>query len=974
VIRYASRSATLCTMECLLRLIRRSLLVGLTLLLSISACAQDDNDGPLDDNDADAPAMLSLNFDQQGAVHASLTLPQSASDFDTVRDLLAQALHCPLGALTHPHGSQDAFPSVQENWSAARRERFRQQMADFDRRLLNGHCGGVLSKQQQLLAGDFDFGPALAELRRIGVDQLSIYVRTPRTQFRDYSRIHLLPGPVSPSTAIVYRVPLDDPSASLRLHLEYGLRSSDVDRAFAILAACIVLPVLATLWMRRRALALAKVDAAGAWFGFFRTLNWLMLGLSLLWLTSSFGARQTLEDGIASLGLSFWKAAVLDIAVVIVPAFLPYFVGVALSYPVHARLRGTQWTRREFLLRQFVMLGASAIPLLLGLSALGFFKDQPELAVGLLFLSLVVLHVLQVLKFRITRQLPQPLTTGELRDRIFALAGRLGVRVNQIFILSAGKGQVANAYAAQNRIVMFTDYLLEHLNKREVDAVAAHELAHLRHKHPGKRLLVFGAIIFLPFYFTWLVGTLAGFAMPPLTSLMVNPGAEKFISHCSKALSIFEQWSQRDFFLLLVGLTAFYFYSRHCENDADATAVRLTGDPEAQITGLLKLNRLNLVPIRWGKASESWLTHPSTVRRAHRIAAAGGLAPERLEEILRQYDSEDCRDRVIPPEDRYAVPVAGDPEKMRAAFAHRSRIQRRAWLYLVLHVLPLALVSILIQRMNLTVGPRTLGYLSGIVLSAVLVTWTGVWLGESGRDRENKRLVRRFAREHTPAGLAGDILVGFAPGPHPRIYGTRYHWDSGFLILAKDGLQFVGEEVKFSFPPSQIDGVVIGRGGPSWWKFERVYVRWKTEDGHHGIFNLYSLASGPMWKTESRVHELYRQVLNWRQQPSRYPDVRPELADLKKLELGQVTSISPARLGNWSTNLKFLAILLPLAIVTSMLMHAEMWYLILSLMALRVIESIPYWRYREVVPVFPPTSTANPTSSPIAATAAKAGQ
>jgi STE24 endopeptidase len=279
------------------------------------------------------------------------------------------------------------------------------------------------------------------------------------------------------------------------------------------------------------------------------------------------------------------------------------------------------------------------------------------------------------------------------------LAHRLGVRVNQIFILPAEKGQVANAYAAQNRIVMFTDYLLEHLNKREVDAVAAHELAHLRHKHPGKRVLVFGAIIFLPYYFTWLVRTLAGFAMTPLTFLMASPGGEKLISHGWMAFSVFEQWSQRDFFLLMFGLTAFYFYSRHCENDADATAVRLTGDPEAQITGLLKLNRLNLVPIRWGKASESWLTHPSTVRRANRIAAAGGLAPERLQEILRLYDSEDTGDQIIPPEDRYTVPAAGNPEKMRATFDQRSRTRRKAWLNLVLPVLPLALVSILIQRM-----------------------------------------------------------------------------------------------------------------------------------------------------------------------------------------------------------------------------------------------------------------------------------
>jgi hypothetical protein len=70
-------------------------------------------------------------------------------------------------------------------------------------------------------------------------------------------------------------------------------------------------------------------------------------------------------------------------------------------------------------------------------------------------------------------------------------------------------------------------------------------------------------------------------------------------------------------------------------------------------------------------------------------------------------------------------------------------------------------------------------------------------------------------------------------------------------------------------------------------------------------------------------------------------------------------------------NLKCLATQLPLVIVTSMLAHAEMWYRILSLVALRVIESIPYWRYRDVVPQ---AFTRNPASNAIAATAAKAGQ
>lgn len=922
-------------------------------MLLLAACtgAQED-DSLFGDNDADAPAVLSLTFDHQGGLQASLSLPQSATNSDALPTLLARSLHCPQQALGRPDSPEYGFPDLQKNWSAARRERYRKQMADFNRRLLSGHCSQALVQHDQLLSGDFDFTAVIPELQLVGVDQLSVYVVTPKAQFREYTQTNLLHDPVIHSNSLLYRIPVGENSKPLSLHIAYGFRAADLHRAIAILAAFIILPVLLTLWMRRRALALAKVDAAAAWFGFSRTLNWVVLGASLLWLTSGFGARQMFQDWVATQGFSVWPAAVIDVAVAIIPAWLPYFLCIALTYPVHKQLRGAQWTRREFLLRQWVLLGATGLPLMILLCAVGLMKDRPKFAVGLFFLSFLVLQTLQFVKFRITKELPQPLTTGELRDRIFAMAGRQGVSVQQIFILPAGKGQIANAYAAGNRIVMFTDYLLEHLNKREVDGIAAHELAHLRHKHPGSRVLAFMAVIFLPLYFTWLTRTVTGLAASPVEFLTTSAVGTKLVSAWWKALSIFEQWSQRDFFLLMVGLTGFYFFSRHCENVADAAAVRLTGDAEAQITGLLKVSRLNLIPIRWGKMSESWLTHPSTVRRAHRMARVGGLAPGRLQEILQEYDSQGSTAEVVPPEDRYTVPPTGDPEKVRVALQNRTRTQGKLWLNLAVYVFPIALISLLIQRMHWSPSVEALAYLSGIVIASVLVTLSGVWLGESGKEREKRRLIEHFEREHIPAGKPEDIVVGFAPGPHPRLYGTHYHWDSGFLILSKDRLQFVGEQVKFSFTRSEIDAVVIARGGPSWWKFERVYVRWKTEDGQNGIFNLNSLEPGSVWNSNDQVQDLYEKIERWRQQSTQHPEVRPELAGLKKLDLGQVTSISPAKLGSFGVNLRVLFLLVPMAAGISMLMRAEMWYLIASMIALRLIQSIPYWRYRDKVPTF----------------------
>src|SRR5207249_9657587 len=106
-------------------------------------------------------------------------------------------------------------------------------------------------------------------------------------------------------------------------------------------------------------------------------------------------------------------------------------------------------------------------------------------------------------------------TRGELRDRVFTLASKAGVSISQIFVLPTGKSQVANAYASGNRVVMFTDYLLQHLTKHEVEGVAAHEIAHIQLGHVKKRALTFYAALILPGF---LSGFVPGFRSEEHTS------------------------------------------------------------------------------------------------------------------------------------------------------------------------------------------------------------------------------------------------------------------------------------------------------------------------------------------------------------------------------------------------------------------------------------------------------------------------
>jgi hypothetical protein len=107
----------------------------------------------------------------------------------------------------------------------------------------------------------------------------------------------------------------------------------------------------------------------------------------------------------------------------------------------------------------------------------------------------------------------------------------------------------------------------------------------------------------------------------------------------------------------------------------------------------------------------------------------------------------------------------------------------------------------------------------------------------------------------------------------------------------------------------------------------------------------------------------------WRAGAATYPEVRAELAELRGIEVRQITSVSPDKFGGFGVNLKILATLLPLAIGVAVLAHADILYMCGSVVALRLYQSVPYWRYRDVAPVFPQAGTLN-SSKAMSASAA----
>jgi hypothetical protein len=199
------------------------------------------------------------------------------------------------------------------------------------------------------------------------------------------------------------------------------------------------------------------------------------------------------------------------------------------------------------------------------------------------------------------------LTSGDLRDRIFDLAQRAGVKLKQVYVLPETSAQLSNAFARSDNSVLITNSLLKNLSRREVDGIVAHEIGHLQAKHPQTS----GTI-------TVVVIVTANLVFGFITSLAGLQNATPFV------------------FAAAVGTAnlVVFFRSRRNERKADAIGVSLTGDPEAFIGGLARLSRLNLMPLHSGRWGESLDTHPGSMSRFQAIAKAYGIDESRLQELV----------------------------------------------------------------------------------------------------------------------------------------------------------------------------------------------------------------------------------------------------------------------------------------------------------------------------------------------------
>jgi len=952
-----------------------ALVVAFVLAASAQICRAQEDDDEDDDTGSQKPAAsLSLTFDSHGHAEVRLALDQTPSDWQPIQAALGQTLHCPPAAFAHPPTDNRAF-SGWSHMKPEQRAKYEKFLEQASRRQLKASCSDVLAASRWMVSGTLPLQPFAGSLAQAGEQQLLVSVQRPKSAFEEHTSQGLQAGGGN-VRFLNYNYPLGTTTAVPPLHLAYGYRNSDILRQCAMSAGFLVLPLLLILWMRRAALKDAVADPTAAWFSYFKTLQWCVNGTMLLWMVARTSLRQGVQDLIAfRLPAGGWQSAVANTLVVMVPPWLVYLLCLFLSYKVFVQLRGNLWTRREFMLERSLEVGAQFLPLMFFFSALDFLKTSAKVTVVLMLAAYISRVLCLRAKIKVSRVAPEALTTGELRDRVFELAKRAGVNIKQVFVLGAGRAQIANAYATGAKAVMFTDYLLERLTKREVDAIAGHELSHLRHGHPKKLGLTLIAVILSPAIFrglwTFFMGWFGGLLMT------VSGGSREVVMQWYRWSSKLTAWSQLDLLLLVAGFGGFYLLSRRFERVADEGAVSLVGDPEASMTSLLKVSRLNLTPIQWGKVTGSILTHPTTLKRVERMARVGNVPPERVQQILAQHAQEEqarnagllaastSTSSALSDGEHYAVPP--NAKNVLSTMAVVRRATNNLWLLVSANVLPPALVAWTIHRLSLQGRAALAAYLAGSVLIVAGYSLLGLSLSLRGRKKLRQQFRAKFDQEGIQIRGRNAVLAGFAPGGSLRVYLAGYDWDHGLVWLLQGRMVYLGDKIRFALKPEQIVNVRVGPSAPGWWNSERVYLDWRdAEHGREGTFSLYASEPSSAGKIKSEGKFLCAALQRWQSKSAEYPVAPPAVQSLESPVLGEVTSQDVKDRVSRDKRTSTLLLLLMLSYGASLLLGVSGWYGFGVVLLLRIYERIPYWRYRV------PTATL-PVQQPQAARAQATG-
>jgi heat shock protein HtpX len=301
---------------------------------------------------------------------------------------------------------------------------------------------------------------------------------------------------------------------------------------------------------------------------------------------------------------------------------------VAAGLPLRRVLYNETWSLAfylSFVIRFFIAMWGFWLPLC-ALPALAWWAGDRSwiialvMGAGLLFLGS---RQTQVIRWVIYAR---PICDEPLRARFNRLAAACGLATPHFDVIDLKGGSVANAFALASlgrSAVVLTTPLLERLDADEIDAICAHELAHLEYYNPRRlrqRRLVSHLLIAL------------GVAVTPLFQYLIP----------SLVWLACLAWPA----VVLVTIAVLMQDQQKHETASDLRAAALTGNPEALVRALVKIHAIARMPRRWDADLERNMSHPSLKRRIQDIRTAVGTPPAMLGDAA-VFESADGAARVV---------------------------------------------------------------------------------------------------------------------------------------------------------------------------------------------------------------------------------------------------------------------------------------------------------------------------------------
>lgn len=648
-------------------------------------------------------------------------------------------------------------------------------------------CGRALRSDGLALEAVLDLAPIARKLD--GSATIELWVNCPRLGFES-SSVDMAEEQDGPRVTRMTGFAAGVVPAPVRIR--FGYRPDQLAGVYLpLLALALALTLIATFMSRAGFAGLA--------------LSVILLG-TMVWM-----AAASILQADAPLRILLFGNPLAIFAALFVEMWPPLFC-VALGVALGSRMRGGPMSGSPAGSGKFgqVLAAYAVVPLIVTcvVGALPHINSGNWIAVaGWLAAAPVFLLLRRAWNRARARSSTRQMTAGELKERVSALAARAGCPQVKVYISFSTNSQVANAFALPGRTIFLTAPLVRSLSKREVDAVAAHELSHKRQSRRGE----------------WTALCIA--------MLLCETPAREFVYLLPGGLAAAMILPIVMFFIALRGM-------RKREFAADASAAALTGDPRAMISSLARISRNNDSPLDMNAMTEWMSSHPSTRKRIWALAAAARLEASEVETLCASDD----------PGERYEIPAEPSGGEVFTPAWQRTNAGIYGWVLIFSSCGAGLLVAWLLARFT---GFGIAPIMGGIVLGCALTKGATAF----AMARSYGRLKRKLAAK---LGVGGQI-VGLAPDGVARIYGAYRFFDAGLLRFENGRLCYQSERIAIALNPADVVEVGMVAAAPSNWFRRQPMVRFR--DPESGQIHAFILHTVDLLATQRR---LLRQIERWK--------------------------------------------------------------------------------------------------------------